>query len=118
MNDNEIVPFSEIEESPVDLNLAVKQGQKMAATLKNMGIKEATFNSGAEYSHDEKTNTTTIAADGILMQQNEHTTTVIFRNEGSSKVEALEEISDRGPTQKILGAFSDNSQQRICETLC
>jgi len=117
MNDNEIVPFSEIETSPIDLNLAVKQGQKMVDTLKKMGIKEATFDSGAEYSHDEKTNITTIAADGILMQQSEHTTTVIFRNKDSSKGEALVEISDRGPTQKILGAFSDNSQQRVSQIL-
>ncbi len=117
MSDSEIVPFSEIESSEIDLNLAVKQGQEMISTLKGMGIKEATFDSGEYYNHDKASNTTTISADGILIQQDIHTTTVIFRNEGSSKIEALEEISDRGQSQKTLGAFSDKSQQRVSQLL-
>ena len=117
MSDNEVVPFSEIESSEVDLDLAVKQGQQMTEILKKMGIKEATFDSGAYYKHDQDSNTTTIAADGILMQQNEHTTTVVFRNEGSTKEQALQELSAGSATQKTLGAFSDVSQQRASQLL-
>lgn len=117
MSDNEVVPFSEIESSKVDLNLAVKQGQQMTDTLKKMGIKEATFDSGAYYKHDQDSNTTTIAADGILMQQNEHTTAVVFRNEGSTKEQALQELSTGSATQKTLGAFSGVSQQRASQLL-
>lgn len=69
MGNSEIVPFSEIVTSKTDLNQAVAQGQEMAATLKKMGIKEATFDSGAYYKHDHESQTTTLAADGILMQQ-------------------------------------------------
>lgn len=117
MSDNEVVPFSEIESSEVDLNLAVKQGQQMTDTLKKMGIKEATFDSGAYYKHDQESNTTTIAADGVLMQQNEHTTTVVFRNEGSTKEQALKELSAGSTTQKTLGAFSGISQQQASQLL-
>ncbi|MDY4347176.1 hypothetical protein [Pectobacterium brasiliense] len=117
MNNNAVIPFSEIESSKVDLNQAVKQGQQMTETLKKMGIKEATFDSGAYYKHDQDTNTTTLAADGILMKQNEHTTTVIFRNEGSTEQQALEELSSSSMTQKTLGAFSGVSQQRASQLL-
>jgi hypothetical protein len=114
---NEVVPFSEIKTSEIDLNLAVQQGQQMTDTLKKMGIKEATFDSGAYYKHDHESNTTTISADGILMQQNQHTTTVVFRNEGSSKEQALQELSTGSATQKTLGAFSGVSQQRASQLL-
>jgi len=117
MSDNEIVPFSDIESSEIDLNLAVKQGQKMTETLKKMGIKEATFESGAYYNHDQANKTTTITADGILMQKNEHTTTVVLRNEGSTNKQALEELSSGGATQKALGAFSGVSQQEASQIL-
>ena len=117
MSDNEVVPFSEIESSNVDLNLAVQQGQQMTSTLKSMGIKEATFDSGAYFNHDAESNATTLAADGIVMQQNEHTTTVVFRNENSTNQQALQEMSTGNVTQKTLGAFSGVSQQRASQIL-
>ena len=117
MSENEVVPFSEIESSNVDLNLAVQQGQQMTSTLKNMGIKEATFDSGAYFNHDTDSNTTTLAADGIVMQQNEHTTTVVFRNENSTNQQALQEMSTGNVTQKTLGAFSGDYQQKASQIL-
>lgn len=117
MSDKQVVPFSEIESSKVDLNAAVEQGQKMTETLQKMGIKEATFESGLYYNHDKGGNTTTLVADGILMEKNEHTTTVVFRNEGSSKKQALEELSSESITQKSLGAFSGISQQQASQIL-
>ena len=46
MIDGNVVPFSEIESSEFNLNLAVKQGQQISKTLKELGIREATFDSG------------------------------------------------------------------------
>ena len=117
MSENEVVPFSEIKSSNVDLNLVVEQGQKMASTLKSMGIKEATFDSGAYFNHNTDSNTTTLAADGVVMQQNEHSTTVVFRNENSTSEQALQEMSTGNVTQKTLGAFSGVSQQKASEIL-
>lgn len=108
---------SEIVTSKIDLNQAVAQGQEMTDTLKKMGIKEATFDSGAYYKHDHESQTTTLAADGILMRQSLHITTVIFRNEGSTEQQALEELNAGSLTQKTLGAFSGVSQQRASELL-
>jgi hypothetical protein len=107
--DTGIVPFVNIEESGIDLNAAVAHGQKMAALLKQMGIKEATFDSGAYFNHDSAASTTTLAADGIMMEQRRHTTSVVFRNSGSTEKEAFEEVKDLS-TQKALGAFSGKSQ--------
>ena len=51
------------------------------------------------------------------MQQNEHTTAVIFRNEGSTKEQALNELSSSTSTQKTLGAFAGISQQQASRIL-
>jgi hypothetical protein len=116
-NENEVVPFNEIETNGINLDAAVEQGQKMTAMLKSMGIKEATFDSGAHFTHDNESQTSTLAADGIVMQQREHTTTVTFRNAGSTAEQALEEVKNSGSTQKTLGAFSGSYQQRISQML-
>lgn len=116
-DDNEVVPFSEIETSGINLNAALEQGQKMTALLKSMGIKEATFDSGAYFTHDNESKTSTLAADGIVMQQRTHTTTVTFRNSGSTSEQALEEVKNSDSTQKTLGAFSGTYQQRISQML-
>lgn len=117
MTDSKVVPFSEIESSEFDLNLTVKQGQQISKTLRELGIKEATFDSGTYYRKDQENNITTIAADGVLMQQNEHTTTVVFRNEGSTKEQALNELSSSPSTQKTLGAFTGLTQQQTSRVL-
>ena len=117
MTDSKVVPFSEIESSEFDLNLTVKQGQQISKTLRELGIKEATFDSGTYYRNDQENNITTIAADGVLMQQNEHTTTVVFRNEGSTKEQALNELSSSPSTQKTLGAFTGLTQQQTSRVL-
>lgn len=51
------------------------------------------------------------------MRQSLHITTVIFRNEGSTEQQALEELNAGSLTQKTLGAFSGVSQQRASELL-
>ena len=109
--DTKIVPFNEIPESGVDLNLAVNQAQKMTAILDAMGIEKATFKTGAVFHRDEKSGTATLATDGLIVQQRQHTTSVTFRHEGSSEREAIEEIaSTGGATQEVLGSFSGKSQ--------
>jgi hypothetical protein len=109
--ETKIVPFNEIHESGVDLNLAVDQAQKMTAHLEAMEIERATFKSGAVFHRDEKSGTATLATDGLIVQQRKHTTSVIFRHEGSSEREALEELANAGgATQQVLGSFSGKSQ--------
>ena len=113
MSDNKVVPFSDMEASGMNLDFAVEQGQKMTALLKEMGIKEATFDSGAHFNHDAQSQTTTLAANGIVMEQGQHTTSVTFRNSGSTPEQALNEIKNSGATQKTLAAFTGTYQQRI-----
>lgn len=106
-----IVPFSEISESSVDLNVAIDQAKKMTAVLNSMGIERATFKSGVVFHRDEKSNTATLAGDGLIVQQREHSTTVTFRHTGSSERQAMEELASAGKaTQEVLGAFSARSQ--------
>lgn len=110
-DDYKVVPFTEISESSVDLNVAVEQAQKMTAVLDSMGIERATFKSGVVFHRDEKNNTATLAADGLIVQQREHSTTVTFRHQGSSEREAMAELANAGSsTQEVLGAFSGRSQ--------
>lgn len=117
MSDNKVVPFSELELSDFDLNLAVKQGQKMISILKSMGIKDATFNSGAHFNNEVESNSSILATKGIVIRENKFTTEVVFRNKGSTTQQALQEMSTRNMTQKTLGAFSGISQQRASEML-
>ena len=113
-----IVPFNELPESGVDLNLAVEQAQKMIAVLDAMGIEKATFKSGVFFQRDEISNTATVVSDGLLVQQREHSTSVTFRHEGSSEREAIEELARDGrATQQVLGAFSAKSQPWASRTL-
>ncbi len=113
MNDNkkEVVPFTEIEESKVDLNIAIEQASKMTAILDAMGIEKATFKTGDTFHRNEATNTVTLATDGLIVEQREHTTSITFRNENSSKEEALKELNElQKKTQETLGSFSGKSQ--------
>jgi hypothetical protein len=109
-DENKLVPFNEIPESGVDLNLAVEQAKKMTAVLDAMGIEKATFKSGAIFNRDGSSNAVTVATDGLIVQQREHSTTVIFRHEGSSEREAIEELTHAKLTQEALGSFSGKSQ--------
>jgi hypothetical protein len=104
--DNKIVPFSEIPESGLDLNLAVSQAQKMTTLLDAMGIERATFKSGSVFHRDEKNGTATLAMDGLIVQQRQHSTSITFRHEGSSEREAIEELANSGAaTQQVLALF-------------
>lgn len=111
MTDKSIVPFSEIQAGGLDLNLAANQAQQMIAVLRQMGIKEATFESGVYFAHDQRADTNTLATDNILVEQGVHTTSVTFRNEGSSQQQAIAELDSRGVTQKAQGAFSAGKSQ-------
>lgn len=116
--ETKIVPFNEIPESGVDLNLAVAQAQKMTAVLDAMGIERATFKSGAVFHRDEKSSTATLATDGLIVQQRQHSTSITFRHEGSSERAAIEELANAGrATQEVLGSFSGKSQSWASRTL-
>lgn len=109
-NTNDLVPFSEMENSPVDLNLAVQQAHQMHHVLDQMGISEAKFKTGTRYeSTPEKV---TVSGDGLLVQIGEHVTTVAYRHTDSTPKEAIEEIRQL-TTQKNAGAFSSVSQPTI-----
>jgi len=110
-NDNQVVPFTEIQKSGTNIDMAVQQAQKMTAILDAMNIEKATFKTGATFHRDPQTNVATLATNGLMVQQGEHTTTVIIRNEGSTEKQALEELQTPNPmTQETMGAFSGKSQ--------
>lgn len=110
-DENQVVPFNEIQQSGTNIDLAVEQAQKMTAVLDAMNIEKATFNTGATFHRDHKTNVATLATNGLMVQQGEHTTTVVIRNEGSTEKQALEELQKQNPmTQETMGAFSGKSQ--------
>ena len=116
--ETKIIPFNEIPESGVDLNLAVDQAQKMTAVLDAMGIEKATFKSGVVFHRDDTSKTTTLSKDGLIVQQRQHSTSVTFRHEGSSERQAIEELAKVGKTtQELLGAFSGKSQPWASRTL-
>jgi len=106
----ELTPLSEIESSGVDVNIAIEQANQMTDVLRQMGIKEATFDSGAYFNHNERTETTTVATEGILITKGTHCTNIILRHEGSDEKETLEEVSNMTLTQEALGSFSKKSQ--------
>lgn len=111
-DDNKIIPFNEIPDSEIDLNLVVEQAKKTTTLLDEMGIEKATFKSGAFFHRDERNNVATLATDGLIVQQRQHSTSVTFRHEGSTDRQAIEELAEaKGKvTQETLGAFSDKSQ--------
>ncbi len=111
MNKKSVVPFSDIQSGDLDLNQVTEQAQKMIHVLRHMGIKEATFESGVYFSHDQKDGTNTLATDGILVQQRIHTTSVTFRHEGSTEKQVISELESVGVTQKAQGAFSSGKSQ-------
>jgi hypothetical protein len=111
MSNKEIIPFTEIQSSGVDLNQITTQAQKMIHALRQMGLKEATFESGVYFSHDNTENTNTLATDGVLVEQRTHTTSITFRHENSSEQEVLAELNTMEITQKAQGAFSDGKSQ-------
>ena len=109
---NNLVPWNEITNSSVDLNMAVQQAHQMRHVLNQMGIVEAKFDTGTRYeSTSEKT---TVSGDGVLVQIGEHVTTVAYRHSDSNPKEAIEEIRQL-TTQKNAGAFSNLSQPAISD---
>jgi len=117
MTDNKLVEFQEIETKDCNIDTAISQGNQIISVLKKMGIKEATFDTGMYVKNDIENETSVISTKGITMRKNKHTTNIIFRNDGSTEDEALEEIKNNGETQKVLGAFTGTSQQNISKTL-
>ncbi|RON01307.1 hypothetical protein [Pseudomonas brassicacearum] len=116
MSDQEIVPISELQVNGINLSDAILQGQSMIEDLKSKGVREATFDNGAYFNHNSSTATTTLAADGIILEQRQHTTTIVLRNDASNQLEALAEVREIA-TQKTLGAFSGHSQPWISQKL-
>ncbi|ODM54487.1 hypothetical protein BC455_25550 [Vibrio harveyi] len=115
---NEVAPFTEIQQSGTNIDLAVQQAQKMTEILDSMNIEKATFKTGATFHRDPKTNVATLATDGLMVQQGEHTTTVTLRNPGSTNKQAIEELQNPKPlTQETQGSFSGKSQPWASNTL-
>jgi len=109
-NNNEVLPFDELNKPGIDLNQVIHQAQKMQTIFRQMGVTEAKFDTGTRYeSTPEKT---TVTGDGVMVQMRQHTTAVIFRNEGSSEKDAIPEIRQIA-TQKDAAAFSNLTQPSI-----
>lgn len=110
-NITNVVPFNEVDKG-VDLNLAIQQAQKMTTILQQMGIEEATFKTGTYFK--QKADTTTLVAEGILVQQDQDVTIVAFSNKGSSRENVVEQVGEKlNVTQKIKAAFVGCSQAHI-----
>jgi len=105
-----LIPFNELNKTPVDLNLAVNQAQQVISVLGNMGIVNATFDTGTQFQATPTVKT--ISNEGIMVQVKEHTTTVTFLNEGSSPREAITEVRQL-TNQTNAGAFANLSQPSI-----
>lgn len=111
MPDDSLIPFNDIPNSGVDLNLAINQARQLTSTMDAMGIEKATFKSGAVFQRNPADNSVTVVADGLLVEQREHSTSVTFRHEGSTPRQVTEELNSRPkPTQEVMGAFSNRSQ--------
>ena len=111
-DNKKVAPFNEIQSSGTNIDLAVLQAQKMIETLDSMNIEKATFKTGATFNRDQKTNVATLATEGLMVKQGEHTTVVVLRNNGSTEKQALEELNKQPAlTQEVMGAFSGKSQQ-------
>lgn len=111
MSENSVAPFSDINSRDLDLNLVTGQAQKMIQVLRQMGIKEATFESGVYFSHNQQNDSNTLATDGVLVEQRKHTTSLTFRHSGSTEQQAISELNELGVTQKAQGAFSTGKSQ-------
>ncbi|WP_145340213.1 hypothetical protein [Pantoea sp. PSNIH1] len=111
---SEIVPFSELQQTPVDLNVAIEQANQMHMILSKMKITKAVFETGTHYQNDG--NSVIVAGDGLIVEKKEHTTTVSFLNPGSTLSDAIPEIN-QNYTQTITGAFSNCSQSTVSNQL-
>lgn len=114
MKKNELLPVEEEQRMAQDYNKIVEQGQQIMKIMDAIGLVEGKFKNGV---HVTSTSTSkTISNRDVIMIKKEHTTAVIFRNEGSSTEEALNEL-DGTFTQEILGGFAQKSQAWISEKL-
>ncbi len=115
-NDNQQIAVVSNTFGDVNPNQVLEQGQKIIALMESIGIRDATFNTGLYFSHNAETQVKTVASDGVMMIQQQHTTHLVFRNEGSTPSQALGEVAEL-TTQKANGAFSGKSQPWVSNQL-
>lgn len=114
MKKNELLPVEEAQRIARDYNKIVEEGEQIIKIMEAIGLVEGKFKNGV---HVASTSTSkTISNRDVIMIKNEHTTTVISKNEGSSTEEALNELEGT-VTQDILGGFAQKSQSWISEKL-
>lgn len=99
-----------------DLNAAVDQARKTIDVLARAGFNEASFRDGSYFKANETESGGLLATGGMLVHQRTHTTTVIVRNDGSSAIDAMNEVAEMGHTQKAIGAMSDGRSQSWVST--
>lgn len=100
----------------INLNQALEQGEAIFRAMDALGIKEATFDRDMYYRNDNENQVKTLASDGVMLIQQQHTTHLVFRNEGSTPSQALGEVA-KLTTQKANGAFSGKSQPWVSDQL-
>ena len=81
--ESKVVPFSNHKIKDIDLNKTIKDAQVIMNDLQKQRIKEATYTDGTYFKEDTIKKTTVLATDGIAIQQNKHTTVIIWLNEKS-----------------------------------
>jgi hypothetical protein len=114
----QLIQFEEILNPKIDINLIIEQARITHELLEKLGIEKATFISGQLYHNNSKTNTITLATNGLIAIKGENITTVVIKNPESTKEQALSELQ-KGPliTQEAAGAFSGKSQSWVSQIL-
>lgn len=73
----------------INPNQALEQGEAIFRAMDALGIREATFDRGMYYRNDNEDHVKTLASDGVMLIKKQHTTQLIFRNEGSTPEQTL-----------------------------
>lgn len=97
----------------VDINKAVEEAQAVGKLFEKMGVKEATLHNGNYFNHNVDDNTKTVVTEGCIVQEQEHTVTVVLKKAAVANLDAVSEIDNQ--TQKALGSFVGKSQPWISQ---
>lgn len=100
-----------------DLNVLLTQTRMLVDEMQTRGIKSIDFTNGPRAEHDPVTNTTRVAAPGIIIEDRNSTTSIHLIKSGADPQEALQELRDQGQKQTILAAAHDTSQPTISRNL-
>lgn len=89
--------------------------QEETKALRERNICEARYEDGSYFTYDEKENVSIIASQGMMLETREHTSSLTFINEDGTIDGAINELNQKGVTQKVQGGFINKSQPTISQ---